>query len=83
MTAPVQLEKGDWVRFSKTAPEPVNRFGEPDIGQIGEYCGVMHHRKDGDHSILIKWENESPHDTFTYDWVCRRSQVRKIPGRAK
>lgn len=81
MTDPLQLEKGMKVRFSKTAPENYNRSCEPDIGQIGEYCGIMHHHENGDHSILFKWENDNPFDTFVYDHCCLRSQIRKLPDR--
>lgn len=83
MTAPIELKPGDWVCFSKTAPDLVNQIGEPDIGQTGEYCGIMYHHENGDHAILFKWKNDDPYDTLIYDHCCLRSQLRKLPGRAK
>ena len=81
MTKPIWLESKNRVRFSKTAPEKVNRFGEPPIGTQGEFCGYLGREKTDNPIVLFKLDNDNPYETRTHTHVCERKQLRKLPDR--
>lgn len=79
MTRPILLTKEMRVRFSATAPEKVNRYGEPPIGTQGEYCGTLGRENTDNPIILFKLDNDNPYETRTLTHACDRKQLRKLP----